>query len=176
MQQSCPLVLVPCSVLVLACVSIISPLHPLTKVVNLLLSTLMKAVVEGGVCWMQCPSTTWQCSFLPHPLYPSYPLNTSWETPYHLHNGGETYLCQEPEFLATQSTPLSPILTIPSVCGIEYTYPYISRHNKERTFPSNNAKSKPSYKNLHYLVGSCTPVVNMGYTMYCAFVCIYTYI
>lgn len=125
---------------------------------------------------MQCPSTTWQCSFLPHPLYPSYPLNTSWETPYHLHNGGETYLCQEPEFLATQSTPLSPILTIPSVCGIEYTYPYISRHNKERTFPSNNAKSKPSYKNLHYLVGSCTPMLSTWVTPCTVHSCVYTHI
>jgi hypothetical protein len=34
----------------------------------------------------------------------------------------KSYLCQEPEFLATQPTPLSPILTRPSTSGIEYTY------------------------------------------------------
>lgn len=55
-QQSCPLVLVPCSVLVLACVSIISPLHPLTKVANLLLSTLMRALVDGGYTECNVPA------------------------------------------------------------------------------------------------------------------------
>jgi hypothetical protein len=75
----------PLSMLVLAYVSIIAPLNPLTKVVNLFLPTLLKAMVGGML--NATSSTTWQCSFIPHPLYPSYPLNTSWGNPHRLHIG-----------------------------------------------------------------------------------------
>lgn len=87
--------------------------------------------------------------------------------------GEESYLCQEPEFLATQPTPLSPISTIPSVSGIEHTLTQadtIRMGFSQATMQNKN----PLYKNLHYLVCSCTHV-NMGYTMYCAFLCVHTH-
>jgi hypothetical protein len=137
--------------LVLPCVSILSPLNPVAKVVNLFPSTLMKAM-EGVM--LNSMSQHYMALFIRAMstlsfIYVEYQLGKP-HTVCMFWGAHKSSLCQEPEFLASQPLPLSPTSTIPSASGIEYTYPYIITHIKNG-IPQQQRKIKTFYTKINTL-------------------------
>ena len=143
------------SMLVLACVSIRSPLNPLTKVVNLFPSTLMKAM-EGEYAEFHVPAIHGSC----HSCHINFILHICWiqagETPHHLQ------IWRGRQILPLPGTriPCYPAHTLVSNidCTLYvwfwthlYTYPYISRHNKNG-IPKQHCKIKTLYTKIYTIL------------------------